>query len=441
MDLWTEREISRHLFEHSSIFSGMIETWAAETVQCGFTLEPDTGDDNLNTMLTEVLIGWDGDSGWLSECDARGMFHFWDMISLAEETELRDGDHAFYCDPIGNNGRGSVTIIEGDRILTPYGYTPAEGYTISNGILWNSAGYPVKVFIADAAPHHAFCSIESGNFFDIFRPWRASEGGVILSIQFRRPTSTRRQPWLSSAVRAHDEIDDVFVAVRILLRNAACRSTYTKIGDWDAYKEWLSMVDPESITTLPVEGLTHSPNPGDHSIVNPGEELGNLETNAPGDNFGDFMNLQLNTLGLGLGMCVEEALRIFQKSFSASRMAVDSTRRRYERRQHQIKRRKVVPLLQFAIARQIALGKLPDDPRVNRIRCTYPGWPYMEPLKDAQAGEILINSKMVSRQTLRTEVGYNTAAEELRIAREAELYPSENATPRTNTFIDAGAGQ
>ena len=441
LDLWTEREISRHLCEHSSIFSGMVETWAAETIQGGFRLTPVTGDADLDSLLQELLFGWDGDAGWLGECDARGLMHFWDLQTLAEETEIKDGDHGFYLDPNGNNGRGSILIIEGDRILTPYGYKEQDGYTISNGIVWNEAGYPVSVFVANTAPQYAFCSIENGNFFPLYRPWRAAEGGIVLSIQLKRPTSTRRQPWLSTAVRAHDEIDDVFVAVRVALRNAACRATFTEIDNWDHYKEWMLMVDPTSITAAPVEGLTHSPNPGDHVYTNPGEKVGVLENNAPGSNFDAFAQLQLTTLGLPLGMCLEESVRIFQKSFSASRMAVGSTRRRYERRQKQIKRRKIVPILQFAVARLQAKNLLPADARCNRIAVQYPGWEYMEPLKDAQAAEVLINTKQVSRETLRTEVGYDSTMEEQRIAREATLYPEPAATNRTNTFIDAGAAE
>jgi hypothetical protein len=439
LDLWTEREISRHLRDHSSMYSGMIETWAAEVIQCGFKLKPATGNPDLNILLKELLFGWDGDGGWLSECDARGLMHFWDIMTLAEEIEPTDGDHALYLDPKGNNERGSVAIVEGDRILTPYGVKIAPGYTISNGIVWTASGYPVAVFIADEVPDHAFCTIENGRFYDLFKPWKPELGGVVLSVELKRPTSSRRQPWLSTAVRTHDEVDDVFVAVRIALRNAACRSTFTKIANWDHYKEWMQLVDPSALTAAPIEGLTHSPNPGDHVLVNPGEELGNLETDAPGSNFESFMNLQLTTMGLPLGMCIEEAFRIFQKSFSASRMAVDSTRRRYERRQKKVKRRKVTPCLLFAIARLQELKLLPKDPRCKQILCGFPGWPYMEPLKDAQAGEILIRGKQVSRHTLNAEIGYDFEAEVPLIQAEDLLFP-EAPSPSQNTFIDAGGG-
>ncbi len=435
LELWTEREISRHLAERSSIFSGMIETWAAETVQSGFRLKPATGDRNLDILLKELLIGWDGDGGWLAECDARGLMHFWDLITLAEETEIRDGDHAFYLDPAGNNGRGSVMIIEGDRILTPYGYENRlkAGWTISNGIVWNEQGYPVLVFIANVAPQYSFCSVEQGDFYPLWRPWRAAEGGVVLSIQLKRATSTRRQPWLSTAVRTHDEVDDVFVAIRIAMRNEACRATYTKIGDWDAYKEWMAEVDPEAGTAAPVEGLEHTPNPGDHVYFNPGEEGGVLESNKPGNNFESFMNLQLTTVGLPLGMCLEESVRIFQKSFSASRMAVEGTRRRYERRQKQIKRRKVVPILQFAIARLQVKGLIPNDPRVQQIACGYPGWPYMEPLKDAQASAVLVDKRLRSRRTCATEIGDDYDAEIPLMQEEEILWPA--AAPSASPVI------
>lgn len=438
LDLWTEREISRHLREQSSLYNGMIETWACETIQTGFRLKPATGNPDLNILLKELLFGWDGDGGWMGDCDARGLMHFWDLLTLAEETEIGDGDNALYLDPAGNNGRGSIAIIEADRILTPYAHNVQEPYTISNGIVWNESGYPVSVFIANVAPLLPFISVENGDFYPLFRPWRAAEGGVVLSMQIKRPTSTRRQPWLSSSVRSHDEIDDVFVAVRIALRNAACRATYTKVGNWDAFKEWMQMVDPSATTSAPVEGLTHAPNPGDHVYFNPGEEGGVLETNAPGANFDDFIKLQMTTLGLPLGMCIEEAARIFQKSFSASRMAIQSTRRRYERRQPQIKRRKLTPCLQFAIACHQKLKLLPNDSRCQQILCGYPGWPYMEPLTDAQASEILINTKQTSRHTLQAEVGIDFQAEIPLIQAEDALFPPQPTAPRTSNFINAG---
>lgn len=440
LDLWIEREISRTLRERSSLFDGMIQTWAAETIQKGFRLKPDTGDDGLNSKIKDALFGWDGDGGWMSECDSRGMMHFWEFMTLAEETELTDGYHAIYLDPTGNNGRGSISIIEADRILTPIGITLKPGYTISHGIVMNPAGYPISVFVADESPEYAMSTTANGQFYPIFRPWRADQGGVVLSISLKRYSATVRQPWLSSAVRPHDEIDDVFTAVRVLMRNAACRATFTQIKDWNAYREWLTLaVGVEA--PAPETALTHSPEPGDHVNLNPGEEGGIYETNAPGENFDPFMQLQMNMLGLPLGMCIEEACRIFQKSFAASRMAVDGTRRRYERRQPTIKRRKVTPCLQFAIARLQTVGVLPVDPRCNMIRCGFPGWPYMEPLKDAQAGEIIINSKVASRETLRTEVGYDSDLEEARIKREATLYPDAAApAPRTINNIDAGGG-
>ncbi|RTL03745.1 phage portal protein [Candidatus Dependentiae bacterium] len=437
LDLWIEREISRTLRDQSSVFDGMVCTWAAEVIQTGFMSKPETGDDALNAEVKEALFGWDGDEGWCGECDSRGDLHFWELMTLAEETEVTDGDHAFYLDPQGNNDRGSVSIIEGDRILTPFGITLKPGFSIHNGIVMKD-GYAVSAFVADEAPEWALATTQNGRFYPIFRPWRAAEGGLLLSISPKRYSSTRRQPWLSTAVRAHDEIDDVFTAVRVLLRNAACRATYTKIANWEHYKEWLQLVDPAYAAPAPTDALTHSPEPGDHVNLNPGEEGGVYACDAPGNNFDPFMQLQLNMLGLPLGMCIEEACRIFQKSFSASRQAIGGTRRRYSRRMRTVKRRKVSPILKFATARLQEVGVIRRDPRASRIRHTFPGWEYMEPLKDAQASEILINSNMASRETLRTEVGLDSEAEETKIARERALYPDQTPTPRTVNNIDAG---
>ncbi|MBL8815256.1 MAG: phage portal protein [Planctomyces sp.] len=433
LDLWTEREISRYLRDESTVFDGMIQTWAAEVIQCGFRLKPDTGEEKLNAEVQEALFGWDGDEGWASECDARGMMHFWDLVTLGEETELTDGDVAYYLDPEGNNGRGTISIIEGDRILTPaYGHEERPGHILINGVEMDMAGRPTRFWIADEAPQYCHASSESGRFYPAFDPKRPELGGVLFSVELRRYSATRRQPWLSSAVRAHDEIDDVFVAVRIALRNIACRSTYTKIQNFEQYLQWLQSVDPNLEGVAPEVTLEHTPNPGDHNYLNPGEELGVVETNAPGDNFDPFMQLQLNMLGLGIGMCLEESTRIFQKSFSSSRMAVEGTRRRYERRQKRIKRCKVSPILKFGVARLQAVGDLRKSDRASRIRSGYPGYPYMEPQKDANASKILVETKLRSRRTCATEIGDDYDAELPLIQEEEKLFPAP-AAPAANS--------
>jgi capsid protein len=432
LDLWTEREISRFLRDESTIFDGMIQTWAAEVIQNGFRMRPDTGDITRNKIVNDYLFGWDGDSGWCGDCDARGMMHFWDLITLSEETELTDGDHAFYLDPDGCDGAGSVSIIEGDRILTPaYGTLDTPGRTLINGVEMDQrSGKPTRFWIADEAPAYSHASSESGRFYPAFDRKQPELGGVLFSVDIRRYTATRRQPWLSSAVRAHDEIDDVFVAVRIALRNIACRSTITEISDYDAYMSWLKSVDSTIDGLAPESPLEHTPSPGDHNYTNPGEVSKVLESDTPGDNFDPFMQLQINMLGLGLGMCIEESARIFQKSFSASRMAVESTRRRYERRQKRIKRRKVDPIIAFAVARAgLAGGGLDGNPLNRQIRCWYPGWPYMEPLKDAKASETLVASKLRSRRTCAEEIGDDWELELAAIQEEQEQLGTITAGP------------
>ena len=104
-------------------------------------------------------------------------------------------------------------------------------------------------------------------------------------------------------------------------------------------------------------------------------------------------------------------------------MAIDGTRRRYLRRQTQIKRRKVIPILKFAIARLQLKGVLPVDPRCERIRVGYPGWPYMQPQQDAQASEILVRNKLRSRRTCADEIGDDYDHELELIAEEDAIFP------------------
>lgn len=421
LDLWTEREISRHLRENSEVFEGIIATWACEVIQCGFTLKPKTDDTNLDARVKLALFGWDGDGGWAADCDARGLQHFWELMTTAEETEITDGDHAFWLDPDGNDGAGSVEIIEGDRILTPSGYQAPDGRCMFNGIEVDGVGRPTRVFIADEAPDYCHCSIEHGDLYPVFDKRDPGSGGVLLSVTPKRATATRRQPWLSTAVRGHDEIEDAFVATRIALRNAACYATYTKIADWSQYFEWLQTVDSNFTGLAPENPLEHSPNPGDHHYLNPGEEFGFSQANHPGDQFEPFMKFNLRFVGLPLGMGLEEVIKLFDRNFSASRLTLQGTRRRYTRRQRTIKRTKVSPILSFGIACLQKNGELPQHDKITRLAVRYPTWPYIEPLKDAKADRELRDLKVKSSRTISEERGYDFDQERDELAEEGPL--------------------
>lgn len=408
LDLWTEREISRHLYEESDLFEGIITTWGCETIQCGFNLTPKTGEDDLNTVVKEALFGHDGDGGWFAECDSRKMLHFWELLTLAEETEIVDGDTAFALDPTGNEGRGSIRIVEADRILTPTGYVAPAGRRMHHGVECEKrSGAPVRIFVADEAPAYCHCTLQDGGMFPVFDPKKPGLGGILFSVRPKRYSSSRRQPYLSTSVRGHDEMKDVFVATRIALRNEACRSTYTKIDNFDDYMAWLTTVDPSTTGVAPEEALEHTPNPGDHPYLNPGEDMAVLEAARPSNTFEAFMKMNMRFVGLPLGMCLEETVRIFDRNLSASRLGLQGTRRRYTRRQKALKRHKVNPVVEFAVACLQDVKVLANDQQtISRMACRFPVWPFIEPLKDVKAKREMRDLGAISTQTISEEAGY-----------------------------------
>lgn len=390
LDHWIEREISRQIYGQSELIEGVVETYIGEVVQCGFHVKPTSESDELNAITKEYLFGHDGDGGWCDDCESSERLHFWELVLASERREVVDGDDALYLNAEGNDGLGSIHHIEGDRIVQPLDHTPDDGVLCINGVeIEVSTGRAIRAFIAHEAPQHSGqMRLSDGDWYETYDKKRPELGGLLFNVDPKRPTSTRRLPWMSTSVRGHDELTDVLTATRIQMRNQACRSTYTQVEDWNAYKAFLDLVeydmpDPESYDTT-------SPAPGDHTVLNPGEKAGVLESNTPSDNFKDFAILNLRFTGMPLQMCLSEVAGIFETSFSADRLAIEKTRRGYRRRRKRVKRRKSDRCLQFGIARAIAQGELPA-PDVTTVRLTtrFPAWPYMEPQKDAQANKIL----------------------------------------------------
>lgn len=415
--LWTLRETSRDLYNNSCLIRGAVERIPENVIHTGFAYRPDTGDEGLDSQIAAYL------ESWFAGCDERGEFHFWDNAYQSERNEVRDGDTFWYLDPRGQDGRGSVSIVEGDRCLSPLGQ---DGKVLDNGItIWNGCertpnGKPLRYWFADEAPRHQYATDADGDWYPAFpklnpdpSAWR--RGGALHAYFPDRFTGTRGTPWFSAAVREVDDLDAILVAERVAMRLSAARATYEKIDDPMAYTEAMGTIDPKDF-----HASEETWEPGEHRRLPPGASVGVVEHNRPGDNFQSFIETELRLMGVAVGLPIEFIMLDFSRpNFAAQRLSLQVAYRRFIRRQVQKERNEFTPIRRFALARGIAAGDLPNRPEVYRMKPVgYPRWPYIDPGKDVDA-----NAKAIAAglKTRRQAIAENTNDDPEQVLTEWEL--------------------
>lgn len=410
LELWAQREISRDLKRNSQLISGAIEQLDINVIHCGFALGmPKRSMREARTAAEKQREQW---KRWQKFCHAGKRLHHWDLQGLSEQTEITDGDCFLYLNPDGNNGYGSVHLLEGDRVLTPIGVEDNDATRVWNGIRFDVfTGAPVEVFVARCAPSFNHIREEEGQWYPVFDPWDPGAGGIVISGLPTRESSSRGEPWCAAAVREHDDIDAVLVAVRIALRQCANKSSYTKTEDIASYLELLKSqgYEPDELQP-PLESIE----PGEHYLLNPGEEIGVVDwSGLPGSNFKDFILTELRMLGLGrIQLPIEMLLLDWSaRSFSAQRLALDTARHNFKRRQKRVERYRVDPVWMFFVARMQAKGEIDRSDLAFEARWRAPRWPYIEPVKDIKAQALAHKLKVKSRRTIAEEGGYEYDAE------------------------------
>ena len=85
------RDMERN--DGTSLIKHIVDTVVDNSIQQGFTFDPQTGDDKLDKELKDRWHYWSTDP---DECDISGQKTFWDYEKLALRQTIIDGDIVFW---------------------------------------------------------------------------------------------------------------------------------------------------------------------------------------------------------------------------------------------------------------------------------------------------------------------------------------------------------
>ena len=373
------REVARDMCRNDFAVECTLEKAVLQACQNGFALDAATGDEKLDELLEQDWNSWAGDP---ARCDIQGEEDFAGIHQLARLSEFRDGDIFAVL-----THDDQVQLIESDRIRTPHNALRNNRRRIVHGVELDAHRRRKALFVAkdELDPYvriERISDTEEIAFYD-----EDGHRQVFQLYDRKRATQTRGITALHAVFDILSYVEDGTFAglLRLQLSNSLAMfikrevgyqgsGQDTKLGELEA--------DTDDIETI---------NPGMILRGRPGESI---ETMAPNIQAGDqfqYLKFLLQVLGMNLGLPLSLVTMEATKSFSGWRGEMEQAKLGFRAIQRRDEARLYRPIYVQRVKRLMGsdrtIARLGARGKINPFghRWKTPGWPYIEPLKDAMA--------------------------------------------------------
>lgn len=389
--------------DRNDVLIGQMVTRAVENIlQDGMRPDPQSGDKGFDSHLRDRWKAWAASP---EACDQQAESDFDGLTFLALRQFLVDGD-VF---PLLLRD-GQIQLVEGHRCRS---ILPLTDNTVL-GVELNKSRKAVAYHFAD----DAISPMQVGMQFGDTRryPVRDADGErVVCQVMDRRRSSqTRGMSALTPIVDTSGMADDLLFSKLVQSQVASCFAIFHEYEIGSEPAGDMGQLGARS-TTPNADGTvetTEALGPGMRIRGKPGEKLQGFSPNVPNDTFFPHIKLIINLISINLGLpLILGLLDASETNFSSWRGAVDQARLGFRRLQNVLRMRFLVPVYRWKVRQWLAedgvarvlaeAGKL--DPLAHKWN--RPSWPYIEPLKDAQADSHRLENGLVSPRRLFAENG------------------------------------
>lgn len=401
-------EMVRDYERNEPIVRAAFNRLTSNVVQCGFTLDVDTGDKELDQRLTDAWHDWADDP---RKCDAAGERTFNEQEQLAFRSMVRDGD---VCAVGLSDGR--LRWYEAHRLRTPKNTSK----NVVHGVLLDGlrnhkefwftkeelSPYTAVSRVSDMVRVPARNQLGDRQVFHIYHPDRFSQ--------------TRGISWCIPSADTISMHGDIEFAKMVQQKVVSCYSIFLKRPvDWDFDAENANSEQEPSRSDY-INGLQRTLTdlfPGKIIEGLPGEELQGFSPNVPNPEFFQHAMLLLTFIAANLDLPLQVLLLDPTKTnFSGWRGAIDQARLRFQQMQRNLVARLHAPLYRFKVRQWIrefpwlqeTIQSGSGDPFKHKWHS--PAWDYIEPLTDAKADALVLASslnslrRVMARRGLRSDL-------------------------------------
>lgn len=411
-------ETTRDVARQNPLVRAALDRLATQVVKDGFAVNPQTGDAALDEVLRRE---WDAVSNDPSRFDASGRHTIHDFARFAVTTPFTDGDAVVLklamTDAAGR-WVGVAQFLEAHRLRTPdNAQTRRRRTELVHGVEVDRTGRAKRYWITkrEVGPSEPVTYVREVAQHAAFE--RDGRPAVLHLADRDRSSSTRPLPLLSPVIRIADTLGDFEHATLIAALTHACVVVISEYDD--GFDPNLNKGTTELGETY-VDGLnriTEELAPGARLEGRIGERI-RLEApdvNAP--NFREFTDQLAQQIGMVMSLPLM-LLRMdaSQTNFSGWRGAMNIARDEFGRQQRRIVRQMYDPLylhwLRWAVRHNPRVVEAidgsavpPGELELARHTWAMPRWPYIEPLKDAQADKERLAGVLTSPRRAHMQMG------------------------------------
>ena len=408
------RDQSRWLDENHDLVTGIFDRLEERVVGGqGIGVEPlpltYSGDVHLD-FAAEIKAAW---GEWSLRPEASGELSRPQMERLVCRTWLRDGE------ALAQKLRGRIAnythlgqIPFALELLEP-DYLPLDYNDPSQGILQGverDAWRRVRAYHL----HKEHPGNMTGYWRDPSSTKRVPADNVIHIAHRKRIGQNRGVPLLHAALIRLAEIKDYEESERVAARIAAALCMYIRKGTPDSYVEGKAPAN----RTFPI---------GPGMVIDdlqPGEDVGMIESNRPNPFLEGFRNGQLRAIAAGTRGAYSTIARSYDGTYSAQRQELVEAHLGYDLLQHEFIDYWCRPVYREWLSMAIASGALVppvDVDPATLMGAVYQGpvMPWINPVQEANAWELLVQAGFSDEAEVARARGRNP--QELKRSREAEI--------------------
>lgn len=402
-----------------SITDRAIENW----LQDGFRYNPQTGDKALDA---DVKAWWEDVSTNPRECDPA-----WEL-TFAEQTELVARQACVAGDTFGvplggeEDFDGTVEIREAHECRSPSSSNTKE--TIVHGVqkAFGTRRPVAYWFFKDSIDPYQSGNVKKSDLQSIAAFDNDGERNVFHVRVIKRSSQTRGISAYAPLVDPASYHDDVQY-LKMVQARAASLFVFVRKRMQGFDPAYLNAELPvgRDVTADKLKAEQYTQNAAQYREVGagsaletlPGEEINPWSANIPNPEFFPHAKMLLTFMSINLGMPLVLALMdASETNFSGWRGAFEQAKMGFRRRQKTLALHWHTPFIRFKLLKQAERDPawarrmeqtLNPRSKVNLLRGRWdmPGWPYIEPMKDATAGLIRLANAQTSPRRFTRENG------------------------------------
>ena len=457
----TLRQRGRMLYMASPIAAAAINTNRTKIVGSGLHMKCSINGEILG-LSEKAISDWQAktESEWKmwaeqkANCDALGMNNFYELQQVAIKSWLMSGDVFAVLKRVDTTPTNPYTLriqlVEADRVSTPSSYAAAgiaqtEGINtdtknkIYDGVEVDETGNVVAYHICDTYPSQ-YTGVNPKWTRVVARGQLTGLPNILQIMDAERPDQHRGVTYLAPTI-------EVLLQLR---RYTESELTAALVQSY--LTAWItSDTDP---TELPIdevyddgqnEKVSESPNeyemgPGVINHLAPGESVTLGNPNIPTAGFPEFIKAMEKQIGAGIELPYDVLMKEFNASYSAAKGALEESWEMFKMRRSWFINDFCQPIYEVWLAEAVATGRIKapgffENPLIRAAWCGTrwdgPAQTHLDPVKEAQANEILVSHGWkTNEQVTREFYGGDWKGNAETVRREAEKFGQKTTTQK-----------